>query len=65
MPILKFIARRLGLGFLTIFAVSVLIFLVTQAFPSDPAQAILGRETTPEALDALRQELGLYRPAIT
>jgi peptide/nickel transport system permease protein len=65
MPILKFVARRLGLGLLTIFAVSVLIFLVTQAFPSDPAQAILGRETTPEALDALRQELGLYRPAIT
>ncbi|MCX6536140.1 MAG: ABC transporter permease [Actinobacteria bacterium] len=64
MPIIKFISRRLGLGVLTLFAVSVLIFLVTQAFPSDPAQAILGRETTPESLDALRQELGLYRPAV-
>jgi peptide/nickel transport system permease protein len=65
MPIIKFITRRLGLGVVTLFAVSLLIFLVTQAFPSDPAQAILGRETTPESLDALRQELGLYRPAVT
>jgi len=65
MPIIKFISRRLGLGVVTLFAVSLLIFLVTQAFPSDPAQAILGRETTPESLDALRQELGLYRPAVT
>jgi len=65
MPIVKFILKRLGLGAVTLFAVSLLIFLVTQAFPSDPAQAILGRETTPESLDALRQELGLYRPAIT
>ncbi len=65
MAIFKFIMRRCALGFLTIFAVSLLIFLVTQAFPSDPAQVILGREVTPESLAALRHELGLDRSSVT
>jgi peptide/nickel transport system permease protein len=42
--------------------VSLLIFLVTQALPADPASAILGREATPEALAAIRADLGLDRP---
>ena len=42
--------------------VSLLIFLVTQAFPSDPAERILGREATPESLEALREQFGLNDP---
>lgn len=61
--IAKFVLRRLGLGLVTIVVVSILIFIVTQALPSDPAAVILGREVTPEALAALRAELGLDRPA--
>jgi peptide/nickel transport system permease protein len=55
----KFIVRRVAYGLLTLFAVSLLIFLVTQALPADPAKIILGREWTPENLAALRHTLGL------
>lgn len=61
-PILVFIGRRLVFGATTLFIVSLLIFIVTQALPADPASAILGREATPEALAAIRSELGLDRP---
>lgn len=59
------VARRLAFGALTLFLVSVLIFLATQALPSDPAQAILGRGAQQEQVNALRQELGLDRPLLT
>lgn len=62
--ILKFIVKRVLLGVLTLFIVSLLIFGVTQALPSDPAEAILGREATPEALAALRAEYGLDKSLI-
>lgn len=53
-----FIVRRLLLGALVLFLVSVVVFLATQAL-GDPARAILGRNATPERLDALREELNL------
>ena len=43
---------------------SALIFAGTQILPGDVAQSILGQAATPEALDNLRRELGLYDPAI-
>lgn len=58
------VARRLALAVVTLFLVSVLVFAATQALPSDPARAILGREATPEQLDALRAQLGLDRPLV-
>lgn len=53
-----FIIRRLLLGVLVLFLVSVLVFVSTQAL-GDPARAILGRNATPAALAALRKELNL------
>jgi peptide/nickel transport system permease protein len=53
-----FIIRRLLLGVLVLFLVSVLVFVSTQAL-GDPARAILGRNATPEALAALQKELNL------
>ena len=61
-PILVFVGRRVVFGISTLLVVSLLIFLVTQALPADPASAILGREATPEALAAIRADLGLDRP---
>lgn len=61
-PILLFIGKRAVFGATTLLVVSLLIFLVTQALPADPASAILGREATPEALAAIRADLGLDRP---
>jgi peptide/nickel transport system permease protein len=56
--IAAFIARRLLLGVLVLFLVSVLVFVSTQAL-GDPARAILGRNATPEALAALQRQLNL------
>ena len=56
-------AQRVTLGLLLLFAVSLLIFLGTEALPGDVAQAILGQSATPEALANLRESLGLNRPS--
>ena len=56
-----FVIRRLLLGVLTLFVVSIVIFAATQALPSDPAKAILGKTATPDALAALREQLGRNR----
>ena len=57
--ILKIIAQRLALGILTMFVVSVLIFTAVNLLPGDFAEAILGQGATPEAVDAIRRDLGL------
>jgi len=61
----RLIAQRLGFGALTLWAVSVIVFLATQALPGDAAQAILGREATPERLAALREQLHVGEPLLT
>ena len=62
-PLLKLILIRLGLGILTLFLVSVVVFAATQALPGDTARAILGREAANTArYDALREQLGLNKP---
>ena len=58
----KLIVNRLLLGVLTLFAVSVLIFVCTQILPGDVASAVLGQGATPEALVIFRRELGLDVP---
>ena len=60
---LKLIVSRLGQGVITLFAVSVLIFICTQILPGDVASAVLGQGATPDALEAFRKELGLNQPA--
>ncbi len=59
----KLIAQRLGLGLITLFAASVLIFAGTEILPGDLASAILQNSATPQSLAELRSELGLNRPA--
>lgn len=58
------ILRRLGLGVVTLWVVSLLIFAGTEILPGDVAQAILGQSATPENVAALRVQLGLDRPAL-
>ncbi len=60
---LTFAARRLlGLA-LTLLAVSLVVFAVLEVLPGDVAQIILGTEAREDTLAALRQQLGLDRPA--
>jgi peptide/nickel transport system permease protein len=63
-PVLKLVVQRIALGLLLLLAVSLLIFLGTEALPGDVAQAILGQSATPEALANLRESLGLNRSPI-
>jgi peptide/nickel transport system permease protein len=56
------VLRRIGIGFVLIWVVSVLIFALTQVLPGDAAQIRLGQQATPESLAALRKEMGLDRP---
>jgi len=55
-----FVIRRILLGLLVLFIVSIVVFAATQAL-GDPARAILGRQATPESLKALRDQLNLDR----
>jgi len=55
--------RRLGLGLVTLWVVSVLVFAGTEVLPGDVAQAILGQSATPQAVAAIREQLNLDRPA--
>ena len=57
-----YILRRLGMILLTMLLASVIIFSVTQLLPGDVAQVILGQFATPQAVENLREELGLDRP---
>jgi peptide/nickel transport system permease protein len=62
-PLLKLILIRIGLGVLTLFLVSVVVFFATQALPGDTARAILGKEAANvERYEALREQLGLNEP---
>jgi peptide/nickel transport system permease protein len=63
--ILRMIVRRILLGVLTLFLVSVVVFVATQILPGDAARAVLGRTATPQRLAALRAQLHLDRPAVT
>nr|MBA3448586.1 ABC transporter permease [Pseudaminobacter sp.] len=57
------IVRRIGIGIVTLWVVSVLVFAGTEILPGDVAQIILGQNATADTLAALRFELGLDKPA--
>lgn len=61
--LIKLLAQRVGLALLSLLAVSVVVFAVTAVLPGDAAQEQLGQEATPEALAALRAQMGLDVPA--
>ena len=57
-----FVVRRLGFVLFTLLLTSMLVFAATQLLPGDVARILLGREAGDEAVEALREELGLNRP---
>lgn len=61
---IRFVVRRLGFVLLTLLVSSALIFVATQVLPGDVARMILGRFATEEALNTLREQLGLNRPLV-
>ncbi len=59
----RLIGQRLALGALTLLVVSVLIFFAVELLPGDLAEAVLGQAATEETVAAMRDQLGLDRPA--
>jgi peptide/nickel transport system permease protein len=60
---LRLVLSRIGVGLLTLLAVSLVIFTITNLLPGDAAQQALGQEATPELVAALRAQFGLDQPA--
>jgi peptide/nickel transport system permease protein len=53
------VLRRLALGVLTLWLISLVVFGALLALPGDAATAILGKEATPDRVAALRDQLNL------
>lgn len=61
--ILKLLGQRIAFALLSLLAVSLIVFSITAVLPGDAAQEQLGQDATPEALAALRTQMGLDVPA--
>jgi peptide/nickel transport system permease protein len=61
---LAFIARRLGLGLVTIVATTIAVTLLIHLVPGDPVQIMYAQSqsTTPEQIEEIRRTLGLDQP---
>ena len=60
-----FLLKRLITTVLTLIVASVVIFVVLEILPGDPASYMLGLEAREDTLTALRAQLGLDKPAIS
>jgi peptide/nickel transport system permease protein len=60
----RFLVRRLVFFVLTLFLTSLLVFVLTRVLPGDVARVLLGRDASPEAVEAKREELGLNEPLV-
>jgi len=57
-----FLAKRFATFVATLLGASIVVFLVLEILPGDPAMVILGPNADQEAYDALSKQLGLDRP---
>ncbi|MEV1331895.1 ABC transporter permease [Micromonospora costi] len=60
----RFLIKRLFSATLTLFAVSVLTFLMFFALPRDPVTGMCPKNCNPERLERVRDELGLNDPLV-
>jgi peptide/nickel transport system permease protein len=56
------IGRRIALAVPALFGVTILVFLLMQVLPGDPAAAMLSPGATPHAREILHHQLGLDQP---
>jgi peptide/nickel transport system permease protein len=64
LTILKLVANRILAGLGSLLAVSAVVFAITSVLPGDAAEEKLGQDATPQAVAALRKEMGLDRSAM-
>ena len=59
-----FLAKRFATFVATLAGTTIITFLALEILPGDPARVILGVEAPDSAVQALREQLGLDRPAL-
>ena len=59
------VAQRITFAIVTLFVVSMFIFLGVELLPGDAAEVLLGKTATPETVAVFRRELGLDPPPHT
>jgi peptide/nickel transport system permease protein len=59
---LAYIIRRLLILIPTLLGVSIIVFLMLRITPGDPAELLLGERATEQALQEIREHLGLNEP---
>jgi peptide/nickel transport system permease protein len=62
--VLRTVLQRLGLGIITLFVVSIVIFSAVTLLPGNFATAILGQSATPETVAAFERSVGLDKPPV-
>jgi peptide/nickel transport system permease protein len=60
-PVLTLVSQRVLAGIVTLFAVSVVVFVATEVLPGNAAYAVLGHTATPARIRALEAQLHLNR----
>ncbi|HEV7566316.1 MAG TPA: ABC transporter permease [Microbacteriaceae bacterium] len=60
-----FLARRLALGAIVLWAITTVVFVMFFVAPSHVAQLIAGRQSTPQTVALVSHRLGLDRPLLT
>lgn len=63
-PVLRLLARRLGISAIVLVGVSMLIFGIARVIPGDPARIALGPNATAEQIDKLRSSMHLDEPIV-
>ena len=61
----RFLLKRLGLAAITLFLLSVIVFVGSQVLPGNVARRILGPFADQAAVDNLNRDLGTDRPLLT
>jgi peptide/nickel transport system permease protein len=59
-----FLLKRLLIALATLVVASWVVFAVLEVLPGDPARLMLGMNATPDAVEALREQMGLNQPPV-
>jgi peptide/nickel transport system permease protein len=59
-----YLLRRLLIGLATLVVASLVVFAVLEVLPGDPARLMLGMNATDDAVQTLREQMGLNQPLI-
>ena len=59
---LKFVSKRLFYGFLVLFGVVVVVFLLFNVLPGDPARMMMGQRADVSSIETINRDLGRDKP---